>query len=228
MQDIHPAQGAAADALPEWLRVDPGLHSQGQALGDGLPHAVADHVVHQLGDGAGADLAGVEHLVAEGVQQWLDAVEDLTLAADHHGQVAGLGAALASADRGVHHMNALGPELDRKFTDQGGAAGGQVDVDRAGLDSFENALCPGGHQLHFAGSGQGGQRDIAAFRHIGGRAAQPGARFQEGTGRLLPQIKNHHGVAGLLDVPGHAAAHIAESDKSYSLHSSPLRPRCRC
>ena len=79
----------------------PALTPRVRPFGDSLAHAVAYHVVHQLGDRTGAYLAGVEDLVAEGVQQRLHPVENLPLAADHYRQVAGLRSSLASADRGV-------------------------------------------------------------------------------------------------------------------------------
>ena len=101
----------------------PAFTPQGKALGDGLANTVADHVVHQLGHRSRADFSGVENLVAEGVQQGLDPVEDLPLSTNHDGQVAALCAALAPADGRVEYMDTLGTELDLQFANQGGTAG---------------------------------------------------------------------------------------------------------
>ena len=56
--------------------------------GDGLAHAVPNHVVHQVGHAAMPDFTGVEHFVSEGVQYRLHPVKHLPVAAHHHRQVA--------------------------------------------------------------------------------------------------------------------------------------------
>jgi hypothetical protein len=45
---------------------------------------MANHVVDQLGHASGADFSGVENLIAEGVQDGLNAIEYPPLSAHHH------------------------------------------------------------------------------------------------------------------------------------------------
>ena len=51
------------------------------------------------------------------------------------------------------------------------------------------------------------------------RRAPPSKR---GSAGLLAQVIDDHGVAGPLDVGGHAAAHVAQADESYGFHNAHL------
>ena len=99
VEDGHPADRTATDALPQQPRVHAGLDSERHALGDGLPDRLRDHVVDELGDAAGADGADVEDVVAEGLQNGPDPLEHLAVTARHDRQRAGRRAPLAPAHR---------------------------------------------------------------------------------------------------------------------------------
>src|SRR5262249_4029774 len=150
---------APPDALPGRLRLDAGLHRQGERFGERLANAVADHVVGELADQARADRPRVEDLVAEGVEDRPHPPEDRALAPDPHREVARGRPRLAAAHRGVEYVGALGAEGGLEPADEGGAAGRGVDPDPARTDALEEAAGTDPDGLDLVGSGDGGEDD---------------------------------------------------------------------
>src|SRR3989442_1731049 len=106
------AVGALAHGFPERERLESRLHAHREDLGERGLHGIARAVVHELGDGAGADRPDVGRLVAHRVEHGLVALEDLLVAADPDGELARLRAARPAAHRRVQHVHAaLGEDL---------------------------------------------------------------------------------------------------------------------
>src|SRR5262249_14460433 len=82
------AVGALAHGLPERGWLEPGLGAHREDLRERRLHGVARAVVDQLGDGARADGADVDRVVAHGVEHGLVAGVELFLASAPPGQAA--------------------------------------------------------------------------------------------------------------------------------------------
>ena len=74
------------------------------------------------------------------------------------------------------------------------------------------------------GAGQGGEGDVAGGGNFGGGVGETGAAVQQREGGFFAQVVDNHGVAGALNVGGHAAAHVAQSDETNSFHDVQMLP----
>src|SRR5208283_4541401 len=104
VEGAHPAGRTLPHRLPQLKRLDPGLDPHRKDLGERHAHHCTGAIVHELGDGAGADRADIGRLVAHRVEHRLVAVEDLLVAAGPDRHLAAGSTPGAAADRRVENV----------------------------------------------------------------------------------------------------------------------------
>ena len=215
----HGSGGADFEQFVELGRVEAGLGAQDQALLRDLARAEDDEVVDQLDDAAGAGVAEVEDVAADGLEQRLDAIEGVTVAAGEQGEGAFIGAAHAAGDGAVDVVHALQRFPFDEAADGGDGVAAEVDVDVARLSAREDAIVAADDGFDLRRAGEGGEDDAAGLGDFG-RTGGPGrAEFEEVFGGLLAEVVEDDVVAGFDQMPRHGVANVAGADESDGRHS---------
>ena len=160
--------------------LDACLDAHGEDLGEGCLDDVAGAVVDELGNGAAADGANEEGLVAEDPEQRKAAVEDLAVAADPDSELAGPGTAGATTDGSVEHVYAFVGEGLVDAADDGGGVGAEVEVGLAGGHARQQAGLAQGDGFYLDGARQRGEYDLAGLGHLLGIVGPLGTSFKKG------------------------------------------------
>src|SRR5262249_5968166 len=163
---------------------------------------------------ASANRPGIEHFIAKGVENGLDALVNGALAPHHDGQVTRGRATLAAAHRRVQHVRAFLAKQRLDLTHECRPTGMEVDVDPTRLKAPKPPASASSHCLYLFGTGERGEDDIAQARYFRRRTRRARAIFHKGLHRTVPDIVDHHRVVCLLDIAPHARAHIAQTNKS--------------
>jgi hypothetical protein len=134
-------------------------------------------------------------------------------AADHEGQRAGDGAAGAAGDGRVDEVDAGGFSGLGDLLAGGGGDGRAVDHQRALGDAGQQVAVAQEQAFHVLAGGQHGDDGFGALHGVlrAGRDLQAFG-FDLGE-RVLAQVEGLDAVAGLVQVDGHGAAHVAEADE---------------
>ena len=155
----------------------------------------------------------MHHRRAHGLQNRLELVEYLFLAAYHEGQGAVNSLGLAAGHRGIQHVDAVLRQLCSDFTGSHGIDGGAVDKRRR-LGHLLGQLVVLQHDgLDVRAVGQHGDHQIHALGSLGGAGANLrtcSLHFFQGTGIA---VKHTQLIARLQQVLRHGLAHDAQTDK---------------
>ena len=202
---------AAQQGLAHEGRVNAAALGQVQGLShcvNGLGH---DELVGQFGDLPTAAWSHVGDAAAQHLQQRQGTLEVLMAASGHDGEAGGLSPHLSTRN-GCIQPGLLGSEAARGFH----GSGAHVHNQGIGVQAFVQAAWPKNHLLDY---GSGGEVDedhpranLLGQRGKVGRAghAHLGCALKGG-GAAVP---DQHLGAGLVQVTGIGAAHVAQSDKS--------------
>ena len=157
----------AGDALHHGVQVEPGLVAVEQRLAD------ADHVggdqdlVDHLGVLARAGRALVDDRLAHGLEERLQGLDDLLVAADHDRQPGFSRADVAAGDRRVDRVHALAPS--RPVTISTASAGSLVVMSTSMVPGFAPARTPllaQDHLAHVAGIADDGEDHVRGLGHL--------------------------------------------------------------
>ena len=159
--DERGGDGAGGEHLVGGLAGHPGPLGQDQALGQGQVEAVQDRVHGQLHHRPRPEVADVEDLLGQGVEDRADPLQDGRVAAGHDGELAGLDRGHAAGDGRVEQE---GPAVG----DQRPEAVHGARVDGAGL-ADDRVRLEAGHDPVAAGVGgpDGGVVGQGAEHHLG-------------------------------------------------------------
>ena len=224
--DFEDAGGGetAHEGVADAGRVGAGLAGEGEGLGDGGDVGGDDHLVGDLADLTGAGVADMGDVLAHELEQGEGAVEGGFAAAGHDREARGLGADFAAGDGSVEPVAAGFLDGFGEGRGGGGADGRHVDHEAAGLQAGADALGGvedgvdvrrvGQHEDDDVGGGGDGLRRV---EHLGAGGD---------LGREGGAAGDKEGVAGVLEVHGHGAAHDAEADKSDVHKGAPVLVGC--
>ena len=202
---------AAEEGLADEGGVDAGEFGEAEGLGDGVDGLGDDELVGEFGDLAGAGVAHVGDVLADGLQNGESALEIGFGAAGHDGEVAGFGADLTAGDGGVDPVDFGGEGFG--FGDAGGA---EVDDEGIGVEAFDEAAGAEDDLLNDGGGGEVDAEDAGA--DLAGEVGQGGGAFHaEGDGGFgggVAAIPDDDFGASGVEVAGVGAAHVAEADEA--------------
>ncbi len=93
-----------------------------------------------------------------------------------------------------------------------------------GLMPFQHPVSPSRHFLDLLGAGERGKDDIAQAGHFGWGTRSAGTILDERLHGTVANIEDDHRIVRLLDIPAHAHAHIAKTNKSDCFHAPSSSP----
>ena len=205
----------ALDGLEDLLGLNAALLAEGHGLRHRRDVHGHDDLVAQLGHVARADAAAEHHGGTHLLEEGLDLLKDLRLAADHECQRAVNGLGFAAGNRSVHHLDAHLLQLRVDFAGGDGVDGGAIQHDGALLQSRSSAVLAEQGFLDVGGIGNHGDEDVHLLGHV-----RIGLRSSRAHGdqlfhrRLGELVGNNQLIAGLDQVLCHGLAHDAQADKS--------------
>ena len=208
-------QGALAHGFPDRQGFHPGLHTHCEHLRQSGGGDVAHAIMHQLRHRTGPDRTDIEGGVGKTIEHMLVLVEYLPIPANPDRHLAGGRTRWAAADRRIERMDAAFLILRRDLADQRRRTGRQIEIGRAWLKTFDQAVLAHCHGFHFERAGQGRENHIRLFRHLPGRRRPNRAGRDKPRRRLLVDVVDHQIEAVLLQVVHHAGTHGADTDKAY-------------
>ena len=226
-EEIHRRVRPAArriDDVERDVRGHAGLRQRGESFG-GAPHVDGEQrVVHRLQRVAGADVAAVDDLLAEGLEHRARALEQRCVAADHHGERPLLRADRPAAHRRVEEADAVLGQARRDAARGRRITRGAIDEQRAACEASQQSVGAVEHLGDVGRHGEAGDRDVGTAGRIRRRGGVARAgRLGEGAralGRAIPDGERDVGSGG--EACGHRPADRAEPEEGDGSHARKL------
>ncbi len=86
------------------------------------------------------------------------------------------------------------------------------------MNSLQKAVGPERHFLHFPWTWEGGEHYAAMPCYLRGRSCELRSSFNQRVRCLRSNVADHHGIAGLLNIPGNGPAYGPQTNKAYHFH----------
>ena len=172
-------------------------------------------VVHELRHRTSSDWANVVGLVSHRVQRGLYPVEDLAVAADPDREFAGPSALRASADGGVHDVDAARCQLRVNLADHFGRAGAEVQIDLALGQALVQSVLAERDRFYLHRTRKRREYYLGLLRHLAGRVGPLRSHLQMRRRGLAANVVDDQIVAAPNRVERDRATHHTQSNESY-------------